>query len=106
MPRSGKKMMQIPPELQLRLWPSIEQLERNRSMPCITSIERIGIEKGRQEGRQEGEAIILERQLERRFGPLEAAIGVRLRGAAPEQLERWAENVLDAATLEEVFRDR
>jgi flagellar biosynthesis/type III secretory pathway protein FliH len=98
----------------------IEQLERNRSMPYITSIERIGIEKGFQEawregwrqgwregwreGRQEGEAIILELQLERRFGPLEAAIRARLKSAAPQQLERWAENILDAATLEEVFR--
>jgi hypothetical protein len=80
----------------------IEQLERNRSMPYITSIERIGIEKGR----QEGEATILERLLERRFGPLEAAIRARLRSAALEQLERWTENVLEAATLEEVFRDR
>jgi predicted transposase YdaD len=75
-------------------------------MPYITSIERIGIEKGRQEGRQEGEATILERLLERRFGPLEAAIRAQLRSAALEQLERWAENVLEAATLEEVFRDR
>jgi len=37
-------------------------------MPYITSIERMGIEQGI----QQGEVIVLKRQLVRRFGPLPA----------------------------------
>jgi hypothetical protein len=39
-------MMQVPEKLQLQLWSEIEQFERNLSMPYMTSVERIGIEKG------------------------------------------------------------
>lgn len=55
------------------------------------------------EGRQEGEQNILQRQLVRRFGPLDAATEQRLRQATSEELERWSDNILDASTLEEVF---
>ncbi|KAI5915489.1 hypothetical protein [Thauera sp. 2A1] len=41
----------------------------------------------------------------RRFGPLSAAVTDRLVKAAPDQLERWAERVLDAATLDDVFAE-
>ncbi len=75
-------MMQVPDELQNQLWQDIEQLERNRTMPYITSVERIGIEKGRQQGMQQGmqqgEAALLERQLTRRFGPPSADTLARL----------------------------
>ncbi len=106
-------MMQVPKELQNQLWQDIEQLERNRSMPYITSVERIGIEKGMQQGMQqgkiagrlEGESSLFERLLARRFGPPSADIQDRLKAATLEQLEQWAENLLDAATLEEVFKN-
>jgi predicted transposase YdaD len=100
-------MLQVPAELQRQLWHDIDQLERNRPMPYITSVERMGIEKGllqgRQEGRQEGEVTLLERLLSKRFGPLEEATRSRLNNATLEQIESWAERVLDAKTLEDVF---
>ena len=100
-------MLQVPPELQRQLWHDIDQLERNRPIPYITSVERMGIEKGllqsRQEGRQEGEVTLLERLLSKRFGPLEEATRSRLNNATLEQIESWAERVLDAKTLEDVF---
>lgn len=82
-------------------------------MPYITSVERIGIEKGMQQGMQqgkiagrlEGESSLFERLLARRFGPPSADIQDRLKAATLEQLEQWAENLLDAATLEEVFKN-
>jgi hypothetical protein len=51
------------------------------------------------EGRAEGEAKLLQKQLIRRFGPLPAWTEARLRGAGPAQLEAWGERVLAAATL-------
>jgi hypothetical protein len=102
-------MMQVPKDLQNQLWQDIEQLERNRTMPYITSVERIGIEKGIQQGMQQGirqgESALLERQLTRRFGPPSAETLARLQAATVEQLEQWADNILDATTLEDVFKD-
>ncbi len=66
---------------------------------------REGREEGRQEGWQEGEASLLRKLLERRFGALPAWVYDKLAQAAPEQLETWAIEILDAARLEDVFRD-
>lgn len=60
-----------------------------------------GVEQGMQIGRSEGELIVLTRQLTRRFGP--PAVGERLQKATSAELEQWADNILDARTLEEVF---
>ena len=57
----------------------------------------------RDEGRVEGERRVLERQLQRRFGALSAKNTERLTEASMEDLETWAENVLDAQTLDDVF---
>ena len=66
-----------------------------------------GIEQGRvegiREGRVEGERTVLERQLRRRFGPLSPAAADRLHEASATDLEAWAENLLDARTLDDVF---
>ncbi|MFC3852871.1 Rpn family recombination-promoting nuclease/putative transposase [Salinispirillum marinum] len=59
--------------------------------------------EGIQEGRLEGEAILLKKLLTHRFGTLPAAIEQRLTQASSAELESWAENILDAKTLEEVF---
>ena len=66
-------------------------------------IER-GIEQGIEKGRAEGGRAVLERQLRRRFGQLSPGTAERLRQAPEAELATWADNVLDAATLDEVFR--
>ena len=63
-----------------------------------------GVRQGRNEGRVEGERAVLERQLRRRFGRLSPQAAERLRRASAADLEVWADNVLDADTLDEVFR--
>ena len=62
-----------------------------------------GRQEGRREGRQEGELAVLLRQLTRRFGPLDAATRARLQAASAAELEHWADSILDAQTLDEVF---
>ena len=57
----------------------------------------------RERTRLEGELAILSRQLERRFGPLGPAVTERLKQASAAELERWADNFVDARTLDEVF---
>ena len=60
-------------------------------------------DEGMQQGRVEGERAVLERLLRRRFGSLSPQIAERLSQASAADLETWAENVLDAETLEDVF---
>ena len=84
-------------------------------MKYVTSVERLaikrgiqqgieqGIERGLEQGRAEGRAALLGRQLTRRFGPLPATITQRLAHASAEQLDLWAERILDADSLDEVF---
>ena len=66
-----------------------------------------GIQQGRvegiQQGRVEGERAVLQRLLHRRFGNLSPGIAERLRQASAAELESWADNVLDARSLKEVF---
>ncbi|MCY4214843.1 MAG: DUF4351 domain-containing protein [Gammaproteobacteria bacterium] len=65
-----------------------------------------GRQQGRVEGRVDGERAVLERQLRRRFGALPPLVDRRLGGASATDLENWADNVLDAGTLDEVFHPR
>ena len=60
-------------------------------------------EQGVRQGRAEGGRAVLERQLRRRFGALPTEAAERLRRAPEADVEAWADNVLDAATLDEVF---
>jgi len=57
-----------------------------------------------EEGLQQGEAQVLRRQLNRRFGALPEWAEERLTQAELTQLEIWADRVLDADTLDAVFR--
>ena len=68
-----------------------------------------GLQAGRQEGlqagRQAGEAALLLRLLERRFGALPETVEQRVLAADIAVLEAWGIRVLDAGSLEEVFGD-
>ncbi len=61
-------------------------------------------QEGLREGKREGEAHLLHRVLERRFGPLPAWADERLSKAAEEDLVRWGERTLDPSlSLEELL---
>jgi len=61
-------------------------------------------EEGRQEGQIEGERALIRRQLARRFGVLPAWAEQHIAAADTTTLEQWGLRLLDAASLEEVFR--
>jgi hypothetical protein len=67
--------------------------------------EAEGRRRGEAEGRRRGEVEVLVRQLERKFGPLDAVSRARLAAADSTQLLSWAERVLTAGRLAEVFAD-
>ncbi|MCK0506470.1 DUF4351 domain-containing protein [Aromatoleum anaerobium] len=106
-------MMQLPKALEAKLWQDIEDIEGERKVRYVTSVERLAIERGMQKGMEKGleqgivkgEGTILRRLLTRRFGPLPQNVLDRLARADSEQLETWADRVIDAASLDEVFAD-
>ena len=55
------------------------------------------------QGRKQGEVSFLKRQLRRRFDELPEGIDQRLEQASQQELEGWADRVLDAECLEDVF---
>jgi hypothetical protein len=66
---------------------------------------RVELTTAERRGRLEGGAALLQRQLERKFGPLPDQLKDRLAGATEEQLDRWAERILIADSLEAVFSE-
>ena len=62
-----------------------------------------GLERGREEGMLGGRIRIVRRQLELRFGALDQTVVQRLESSDEAALERFAERLLTAHTVEEVL---
>ncbi|NVM79082.1 hypothetical protein FHW83_004919 [Duganella sp. SG902] len=114
-------MMTLPAPYQRRYQKAILQLGKEPHMkPLLSPLWqmfvddgiKIGLEKGLARGRQEGEELgrkkgavaILERQLERRFGPLPQAAHKKLAKASMKQIEAWSDALVTAESLEQVFQ--
>jgi hypothetical protein len=63
------------------------------------------IQQGREEGEQQGEAKILLRLLQLKFGDIPEAVRSRIEGADTQTLLAWSERVLTAASIEQVIAD-
>jgi hypothetical protein len=62
-----------------------------------------GRAEGRAEGKAEGKAETVLRLLRHRFGDIPAAIERRVASATIDELDRWADRILDVPTLDAVF---
>ncbi|MBF5057704.1 putative transposase [Alcanivorax sp. 521-1] len=63
-----------------------------------------GMEQGMAQGRLEGERKLVLRVIQHRFGELPAAYRLRLQSASQDELEDLADRVLDASSLDDLFR--
>jgi predicted transposase/invertase (TIGR01784 family) len=108
MPRQGLTEDDVPAVLgleefrtmlqsQVRKWNKI-LLERGREEG-----RQEGRQEGRREGKQEGLQTMLLRQLELKFGEVDARTRSRVRAAEPRLLVEWAERLLSAERLSDVF---
>lgn len=73
----------------------------------VTTYEQIKAEgraEGMAKGRAEGKAELLLRMLTVRFGSLPAPALERVRDAAPATLDGWAERLVTASSVDDVFR--
>ncbi len=63
-----------------------------------------GRAEGRLEGRAEGRTAVLLKLFQLKFGAVSDEVERRVREATDEEVDRWAERVLTAESLEEVLR--
>ena len=77
--------------------------ERPEEGRVVAGLIQRAREEGMQQGHIEGERAVLERLLRHRFGLLSPDVAERLSAASADDIEMWAENVLDAETLGDVF---
>jgi hypothetical protein len=65
-----------------------------------------GVQLRMQRGELSGRTAIVNRLFRKRFGCyLDPRIQEKLRNATPEQLDLWAERILDASTIEDVIKE-
>lgn len=91
-------MMQLPQELEDQLWSDVQVYEETEKMPYVTSVERIGIRKGLQQGLAAERQLLL-RQARKRFGAevAEQSLSLLERIDDPQRLEELGEQLLDSA---------
>jgi hypothetical protein len=92
-------LMQLPEWLNHQILDQIETIEEGEKVQYITSVERIGMEKGV----VIGASGLMRRLLEHRFGVLPGWALEQLSSASEQELEVWADAILTAPTLEAVF---
>ena len=99
-------VLALPAELELEYHEAIERYEtEDLKMAYITTAERIGIEKGRVLGIEQGESALLLRQLTRKFKQVPDNYCEKIQKANSEMLLHWGERIVDRDTLEEIFAE-
>ena len=105
--------MRLPPELEEQLWQALGDLERTKAMPYVTSVERIGFQRGHLQGREEGreeareegrraEAGLVSRLVRRRFGAVPEEITERIAALSKDRIEALGDALLDFASLDDL----
>jgi hypothetical protein len=94
-------ILRLPEPLELRYTDAIFEIEENLKMPYVSFVER----RGEARGQIHGAVLLLRDLLEQRFGPLSPEVTERLQAADLDRLRTWAERVITAGSLEEVFTD-
>ncbi|MBF0165816.1 MAG: DUF4351 domain-containing protein [Magnetococcales bacterium] len=103
-------VLSLPEKLDDQFWEEQSNFEENQEMQYVTSVERKGEERGiligEQRGERKGEANILTRLLQRRFGTVPAWANEKIAKADLSSLEEWSLRFVDAQSLDDIFSDK
>jgi hypothetical protein len=91
-------VMHLPKELQRDYRDEMERFEEERKMPYVTTIERMGIEQGRQQG---GAGLTI-KQLEIKLGQLDERVIEVVRSLPLEKIEQLGVALLSFATMKDL----
>jgi hypothetical protein len=92
-------LLKLPKPLEREFWQELRTYEEERKMPYITSIERIGREIGRKEGKAEERQSLVSLQLGQKVGPLSKPIRDRITQLSPDHQQALAIALLDFNTI-------
>ena len=96
--------MSLPEELEKGLWTEIRNFKEETKMKYVSSVEKIGIEKGIQQGSRQGSLSLLCHLISKRFKAAPYRVQPILDGLDHEQIEELGERFLDAKNLGELRR--
>jgi predicted transposase/invertase (TIGR01784 family) len=87
--------------------PAAQELARQRELAQINLkiMRQFEFEAGEAKGRLEGQALLLQRLLVTKFGQVPLEVQARLQLASGVEIELWADRVLVADSLDEVFAE-
>ena len=87
--------------------PQVDDLQEIRVMLAdrLEVWAKAYIAEGKQEGKQEGEVLALQKLLAKRFGVIPVVITEQIANASLLQIEQWFDTAIDANTLKDVFKD-
>ena len=85
---------------------STEAYDRGGKLAAYRTLESLAdkFDQWAEDYKREGETLVLQRLLARRFGPLPSEVITRISGASIEEVEIWCDRLLDATSLVEVLR--
>ncbi|MFT0533916.1 DUF4351 domain-containing protein [Castellaniella hirudinis] len=98
-------VVRLPTDLETDYLQAARQLAQEHEMSYVTIAERVYTQQGLKMGIEQGQANLLLRLVERRFGAQADDIHEKIRSANSAQLEAWSLNILDAQVLDDVFKD-
>lgn len=97
-------ILELPAEMESAFIQKVIELGKENDMRYVTSFERVVKKQGIQQGRQEGESLLLFRMLERKFGQIDDEVKQKVEAADSETLLEWGENLMSAPTIDAVFK--
>jgi hypothetical protein len=100
----------LPKALEIEFWRELQAYEEERKVPYITSVERIGYDRGLQDGEEKGQEkgaqrqarSLLLKQLARKVGAMPDRIVDRINALSIEQLESLGEALLDFGSIDDL----
>lgn len=96
-------VLRLPVAQELAFTQSLERLEQEENVAYISSVERVWLHRGLEQGREQGLSQALTAQLQQRFGCLPTDLQQQLDRASVEQLQRWLLSVMHAESPQAVF---
>jgi len=94
-------MMRLPEEAEKDFWKEMQSFEEEKKMKYITSVEKMGLQKGRMEGRMEGRMTLIQKLLKKRFGYVPTGLAQKLENSELDVLDRFGESILDFEDLKD-----
>jgi len=96
-------MFFLPEDLQRAYWNELEEFEEERKMPYVTTIERIGIEKGRVEGPVAANEDIALYFLQRQFGALSEETKKFIHSLSVERITQLSRAMFDFKSTDDLM---